>query len=79
MAKTKPKPTLAEGIKELEQIVSRLENSDTPIETSLEEFERGIALVRQAQASLADAEQKVQQLLGEPEDADPEDGDDLPA
>ena len=48
----------------LEELTSQLENSDTmSLEDSLEAFETGIKLTREAQQILSDAEQKVQMLV----------------
>jgi len=47
----------------LEELISQLENSDSmPLEASLEAFETGIRLTREAQQVLSEAEQKVQML-----------------
>jgi len=58
---------------ELEQIVNRLESGSLPLEhyrdEALGEFERGIQLARQGQAKLQQAEQRVQILLADSEDA----------
>lgn len=54
---------------ELEQIVSRLESGNLPLEEALSEFERGVQLARQGQVKLQQAEQRVQILLTESEDA----------
>ncbi|WP_075645502.1 exodeoxyribonuclease VII small subunit [Caballeronia mineralivorans] len=54
---------------ELEQIVTRLESGDLPLEEALNEFERGVQLARQGQAKLQQAEQRVQILLSDNEDA----------
>jgi exodeoxyribonuclease VII small subunit len=49
---------------ELESIVSKLEDDTAAsLQTSLEAFESGIKLVREAQETLQRAEQKVQTLL----------------
>ncbi|QSW36342.1 exodeoxyribonuclease VII small subunit [Leclercia pneumoniae] len=56
---------------ELEQIVTRLENGDLPLEEALNEFERGVQLARQGQVKLQQAEQRVQILLTNSEDAAP--------
>lgn len=63
---------------ELEQLVERMEQGEMPLEDSLKDFERGIALTRQCQQALKDAEQKVQQLSAKQADADlqPFDSDD---
>ncbi|MGA9025348.1 MAG: exodeoxyribonuclease VII small subunit [Steroidobacteraceae bacterium] len=57
------------AMRDLEEIVERLETGDLPLEESLAAFERGIALTRSCQTALKEAEQKVQILLkkaGEP-------------
>lgn len=51
------------SIAELEGLVDRLESGDLTLEQSLKDFERGVALTRQCQKALADAEQKVKILL----------------
>lgn len=56
------------ALSELEQIVTRLESGDLPLEEALNEFERGV-LARQGQAKLQQAEQRVQILLSDNEDA----------
>ena len=57
------------AMRDLEEIVERLETGDLPLEESLAAFERGIAQTRSCQTALKEAEQKVQILLkkaGEP-------------
>ncbi len=49
-------------LKELEQLVTRMERGDLPLEESLQQFERGVQLVRQCEAQLQNAEQKVRIL-----------------
>lgn len=39
------------ALSELEQIVTRLESGDLPLEEALNEFERGVQLARQGQAN----------------------------
>ena len=51
------------AIKELEQIVEQLEDSDLPLDDALKLFERGIKLSQQCSAKLDDAEQKVERLV----------------
>ncbi len=50
-------------MRDLEEIVERLEHGDLPLEESLKAFERGILLTRNCQSALRDAEQKVEILL----------------
>lgn len=66
------------AMRDLEEIVERLEQGDLPLEESLAAFERGVTLTRTCQSALKEAEQKVEILLkkaGEPtvEDFNPED------
>ena len=51
------------AMRDLEEIVERLEHGDLPLEESLKAFERGILLTRNCQSALKDAEQKVEILL----------------
>lgn len=69
-AKT-PKPAAPAAVEELdfeqalaalEELVGRLESGDQPLEQSLADFERGVALTRRCQAALRTAEQKVEIL-----------------
>lgn len=57
------KPTSFEkSIKELEEIVSALENGELSLDDSLKQFEKGIVLARSCQAKLNNAEQKITSL-----------------
>lgn len=57
------------ALTELESIVTRLESGDLPLEDALNQFERGVQLARQGQSKLQQAEQRVQILLSDAEDA----------
>lgn len=59
----------------LEALVEKLERGDLPLEDSLQQFERGIALARRCQQALKTAEQKVRILLEKNVDAKPENFD----
>ncbi len=57
-------------MRDLEDLVERLEHGDLPLEESLQAFERGVMLTRACQTALKEAEQKVEILLkkaGEPQ------------
>lgn len=56
-------PDLEKSLAELEKIVERLEAGDLTLDDSLKQFERGVALTRQCQTALRNAEQKVEILL----------------
>lgn len=62
--------TFEEGLRELEEIVAKLEGGDLPLEESMELFERGIKLVRFCSSQLEQAEGRIQKLL-EAEDGSP--------
>lgn len=51
------------AIQELEQLVTQMESGETTLEESLKHFERGIELTRSCQQSLSAAEQKVEILM----------------
>ncbi|MBI1425555.1 MAG: exodeoxyribonuclease VII small subunit [Gammaproteobacteria bacterium] len=53
------------AIQELESLVARMEKGDRSLEDALKDFERGVELTRLCQSALRDAEQKVQKLLSE--------------
>ncbi|BAN99667.1 exodeoxyribonuclease VII small subunit [Plautia stali symbiont] len=57
------------ALQQLEQIVSRLESGELPLEEALNEFERGVQLARSGQQTLQAAEQRVQILLNDDKDA----------
>ncbi len=58
------------SLQQLEQIVTRLESGDLPLEEALTEFERGVQLARAGQQKLQQAEQRVQILLSDDKDAE---------
>jgi len=51
------------ALKELEQIVEQLEDSELPLDDALKLFERGIKLSQFCSSKLDDAEQKVELLI----------------
>ena len=74
-------PDFETAMRDLEELVERLEHGDLPLEESLAAFERGVMLTRACQSALKEAEQKVEILLkkaGEPavEDFTPDESKD---
>jgi exodeoxyribonuclease VII small subunit len=64
---------LEKALSELEGIVEQLESGELSLDKALKQFEKGVRLSRDCQATLKDAEQKVQMLMdSELEDVDPE-------
>lgn len=64
-------PDFEKSLAELESLVEKMEKGDLSLEESLLAFERGVQLTRSCQQALASAEQKVQQLLEQSEEATP--------
>ena len=58
-----PAPDFEKALAELEGIVATLEKGELSLDAALKHFERGIALTRQCQTSLKEAELKVEQLV----------------
>ena len=54
-----------EAMAELDGIVGVLESNTLELEDSLASYERGVALLRALQGRLAEAQQKVDVLMGE--------------
>lgn len=54
-----------DALAELESIVASLESGQLELEESMSRYERGVELLRELQAKLASAQQKVTMLIGE--------------
>mgnify|MGYP006058772863 CR=1 FL=1 len=61
--KKQPLFNFESAIAELNELVEKLERGGLPLEESLKDFEKGVALTRQCQKALREAEQKVQILI----------------
>lgn len=59
----KKAPAFEENLTALEGIVEQLESGQLSLDDAMKAFEKGIALTRECQTSLATAEQKVQVLM----------------
>lgn len=71
MATKKPENMTFEAtLEELDSIVEQMENGDLALEDALKNFERGIALAREGQAKLSQAEQRVSILLEKDDEAE---------
>ena len=57
------KNTFEESLKKLEKIVEKLEDGNVNLEDSIKSFEEGVALVKECQKQLSEAEIKIQTLL----------------
>ena len=63
MARKKKPPVFEQSLSDLQVLVERLESGDLSLEESLATFEQGIALTRECQSALQDAEQRINILL----------------
>ena len=66
------------SLDELEKLVARMEQGDQSLDDSLKSFERGIALYRNCQSALEQAELRVKLLTDPQSPDDAEDFEDLP-
>ena len=57
------KKSFEESLKELEDIVRKLENGDASLDEMLDLFEQGIARTKECNALLRNAEQKITVLM----------------
>ncbi len=80
MSNTKPKkaaenelPDFESSLKELEELVEKLENDELTLQDSMKQFERGISLSRHCHSMLETARQTVS-VLTDPENPDSEAG-----
>jgi exodeoxyribonuclease VII small subunit len=69
MSRNSKIPDFEQALAELESLVQRLERGDVPLEEALKHFERGVALTRHCQACLKSAQQKVEILLKDGQEA----------
>ena len=56
-----------ESIKELTNIVGKIEQGQIPLQASLQQYERGMALIKQCRTILQKAEKRIEKI-SEPED-----------
>lgn len=68
MSKT-DQPDFESQMAQLESLVGRLESGELSLDEAMQTFEQGIQLTRQCQQALDKAEQKVQVLLGQGDNA----------
>jgi exodeoxyribonuclease VII small subunit len=67
MAQPDPSYDFEAALEELEALVERMETGELTLEESLSAFERGVALTRQCQTALREAELRVKALTEEDE------------
>ncbi|MDD5011908.1 MAG: exodeoxyribonuclease VII small subunit [Phycisphaerae bacterium] len=60
--KKKPAPSFEKGLKQLEELVKKMESGEIPLEEALKMYEEGIRLSRELERILTDAEKKIEIL-----------------
>lgn len=70
--KKEPDIPFEQALAQLEALVERMESGELSLEESLASFEEGIALTRNCERALSEAEQKVRILTANDADADTE-------
>ena len=58
-------PTFEQNLSQLETIVNQLEQGDVPLEQALDQFQKGVALSKQLQATLEGAEKTLTRMMNE--------------
>ncbi|ETY74524.1 exodeoxyribonuclease VII small subunit [Lactiplantibacillus fabifermentans] len=58
-------PTFEDNLNNLETIVNQLEQGDVPLEQALDQFQKGVALSKQLQATLEGAEKTLTKMMDE--------------
>ena len=64
MADKQEKISFEEALGQLEQVVQSLEDGELGLNESLEEYQRGVDLLKQCHATLEDVQRKVELLTG---------------
>ena len=64
------KMSFEEAIKELTSIVSKIEQGQIPLQDSLEQYERGMALIKHCRGILQQAEKRIEKIAEEEESGD---------
>jgi exodeoxyribonuclease VII small subunit len=59
-----------EAIKELTNIVGKIEQGQIPLQDSLEQYEKGMALIKQCRTILQKAEERIEKISKEEETED---------
>ena len=62
------KMSFEEAIKELTNIVGKIEQGQIPLQDSLEQYENGMALIKQCRTILQQAEERIEKITKEQEE-----------
>jgi exodeoxyribonuclease VII small subunit len=70
--KDESKFSFEEAIEELTDIVSKIEQGQIPLQESLKQYERGMALIKQCREILEKAEKKIEKISESEAESDKE-------
>ncbi len=56
-----------QAVEELELLIDRIESGEVGLERSLEEYERGVSLLKRCRAIISKAEQRLEELTPDPD------------
>ncbi len=56
------KMSFEQAIKELTAIVGKIESGETPLQDSLDQYEKGMALIKQCRSILQEAEKRIEKI-----------------
>lgn len=62
-----------DAIKDLTQIVAKIEGGETPLEDSIAQYERGMSLIKHCRGILQSAEKKIEKISARDTQADDDD------
>ncbi len=65
MARKSEKLTFSQGLDALEEVVEHMEAGDLSLEELLDEYAKGVTLLKDCRKTLAAAEKRLEELTGE--------------
>ncbi len=60
--KKQDKPTFEQAVTELKQIVDKIEDGQIPLEESIGQYEKGMALIQHCRTILQQAEKRIEKI-----------------
>ncbi|MBP7275248.1 MAG: exodeoxyribonuclease VII small subunit [Kiritimatiellae bacterium] len=67
-----PEPAFEQDLERLEELVNEMETGQLPLEQLMKQFEEGMTLVRRCGKRLAEVERKVERLLNQTSEGEPQ-------
>ena len=65
--KKQDKPTFEQAVTELKQIVDKIEDGQIPLEESIGQYEKGMALIQHCRTILQQAEKRIEKISAGPD------------